>query len=72
MSDEINNIEPQQTTVPLVIVCGFCFEHYKGNATIEFNFRDEAVYFYCSKCKKMNKMSLKAMVAKPYPRARLT
>jgi hypothetical protein len=51
-------------------VCRFCF-HSEAAAAVEFNFRDEAIYYVCPKCKKPNKMSMKPISAQPYPKARL-
>ena len=41
-------------------VCGFCGAHSGEECSIEFNFRDSAIYFVCPECKKENKVELKA------------
>lgn len=38
-------------------VCGKCNHRDMENASIEFNFREQKVYYLCSKCKHMNEMS---------------
>lgn len=52
----------------LLCVCGFCNNHDRQNATIEFNFRDQKVYYLCSKCKKMNNMSFGQAPLPPMPK----
>lgn len=54
-----------------VAVCKFCF-HSNQNAVVEFNFRDETIYYICPECKKPNKMSMKPFNPTPYPKSRLS
>jgi hypothetical protein len=39
-----------------ICICGHCGKHDAENATIEFNFREQKVYYLCSQCKKMNEL----------------
>jgi hypothetical protein len=55
----------------MVCVCAHCFQS-NSDATIEWNFRDQAIYYMCPSCKKPNKMSMKPIKAQPLPRARLS
>jgi hypothetical protein len=41
-----------------------CGEHSNEDASIEINFRDNSIYFVCTKFKKENKIEFKS---KPYP-----
>ena len=43
----------------IICVCGYCGEHTSEEATIELNFRDHIIYFFCYKCKNENKIELK-------------
>jgi hypothetical protein len=52
-------------------VCSHCFEQSTDGFVIEWNFSDKMVYFFCPKCKKMNDMGFRAIVANPLPKARL-
>jgi len=51
-------------------VCGHCGEHSTDEATIEFNFRDLAIYFVCSKCKKQNKLDFISH-SRPLPKSKI-
>ena len=52
-----------------VLVCGYCANHdNKGNA-VEINFIDMAMYYKCTKCKKMNILDFSLMKQSPYPRS---
>jgi hypothetical protein len=37
-------------------VCAFCNNIDEGRATIEFNFREQKIFYLCEKCKKMNEI----------------
>ena len=50
-------------------VC-MCGEHASDEASIEINFRNEAIHFVCPKCKRENTLSLKP-VGKPLPRMKV-
>ena len=52
----------------MVYVCGFCANHDNRNVVIEVNFIDQAIYYKCTKCKKMNILDFSLMKQKPYPR----
>lgn len=54
----------------IMCVCG-CGNHDEENATIEFNFRDQAVYYTCSKCKTISSMKFGQTPPKPLPRTRM-
>ena len=54
-----------------ICVCGFCNNHDRENATIEFNFREQKIFYLCSECKKMNEISLTPPPHKPPPRVRM-
>jgi len=47
-----------------------CGEHASDEASIEINFRNEAIHFVCPKCKRENTLSLKP-VGKPLPRMKV-
>jgi len=64
----------ETTDIPIqpiksVVVCGHCLENFNQGVSIEWNFKDKMVYFYCPKCNKMNEMGLRSMVPQPLPRA---
>jgi len=52
----------------IFVVCGFCMDHDE-NPAIEINFRDGVLYHVCQKCKKTNKLELKAIESKPYAKS---
>lgn len=62
------------TVVPIKImaVCGHCFVHNHNNAMIEYNFKDQMVYYVCPECKKSNSMGYRPIVAQPLPKAKLS
>jgi len=51
-------------------VCGFCGHHDNENAIIEFNFKEQSVFYKCGshECGKMNKMQFGKEPPKPLPR----
>ena len=49
----------------VIYVCGFCANH--DDKGVEWNFIDKAIYYKCSKCKKMNVLDLSNLHAEPYP-----
>lgn len=49
-------------------VCAFC-RHHDSTPGIEFNFNENAVYYKCAHCKKMNRMSIKSEF-QPYAKGR--
>lgn len=53
----------------ILCVCP-CGNHDKSS-TIEFNFRDQCVYYLCSKCKKMNKMDFSKPSLPSLPKTRM-
>jgi NAD-dependent SIR2 family protein deacetylase len=54
-----------------VFVCGHCNAQRRDNTTIEFNFKEQKVFFYCPECKKMNEMFFGERKPPPYPRAKI-
>jgi hypothetical protein len=54
----------------IICVCGFCGEHVSDEVTIELNFRDHIIYFFCFKCKKENKIELKPP-SQPLPKMKM-
>lgn len=54
-----------------IFVCAFCGNHDKTGATVEFNFRDQKVFYLCSKCNKMNEIFFGSKPAPPLPKTRL-
>lgn len=71
------NIEGNATIGINVIYCVCkCGHHENENAIVEFNFRDEKVYFRCPKCKKNNEMAFGSNLSPnmgnvPMPRTRI-
>ena len=67
LAEEILSIKKQA----FYCVCEFC-GHHEPRGRVELNFRDQSVFYVCAntECKRMNKMILKAEVAKPYPKGR--
>jgi len=67
--DKKEAVEGKETkSIKFVSVCRFCGFHDDKEGTIEFNFRDEKVYFLCPKCKKLNEMTLKSNY-QPFPKS---
>lgn len=58
-------------TNDLVCVCGFCNDQCRENGTIEFNFREQKVFFYCNACKKMNEIFFGTKPVQPLPRTKM-
>lgn len=54
----------------ILCVCK-CGNHDSANATIEFNFREQCVFYTCSKCKKINEMKFGEATPSPLPRTRM-
>ena len=52
----------------MVYVCGFCAHHDNRGVVGECNFVDKAIYYKCSKCKKMNILDFSLIKHEPYPR----
>ncbi len=55
----------------LICVCGHCNNHDLECATIEFNFKQQAVYYSCSKCGKMNEINFSKPHIPPMPKSRM-
>ena len=55
-----------------VLVCGHCANHVNKGNLVEINFVDMAMYYKCTKCKKMNTLDFSLMKPKPYPRSSFT
>lgn len=53
-----------------ISVCKHCREHFSEEATVEFNFAEQKIYFLCPKCKKMNEIDLNPKTYLPYPKPR--
>ena len=51
-----------------VLVCGHCSNHDNGHMVVEINFADKAMYYKCSKCKKMNILDFSLLHPAPYPK----
>jgi len=56
--------------VKFVCVCAFCGHHDSEEATVEINFRDGKVIYFCPQCKKKNELDLSPKEIKKYPKAR--
>jgi len=54
----------------LSCICAFCGQASGENASIEFNFKEQKVFYLCGnkKCKKMNDMQFGKQKPVPYPR----
>lgn len=65
-------MEEQKTLPKFYCVCAKCFDHNSASPMLEFNFRDMTIYYVCPKCGFRNIMTLKAMGAVPFPKARLS
>ncbi len=52
-------------------ICGVCGEKSGDKAQIEFNFREQKVFFLCGnkECRKMNEMQFGKEKPTPYPRS---
>ena len=48
------NGEAELGMCDIVCVCSYCNNHDKTNASLEFNFREQKIFYQCSKCKKQN------------------
>lgn len=59
------------SVVSVISVCEFCNNHDKDSISLEFNFRDKKIYYYCNNCKKMNSLELLTAKNQPLPRTRL-
>lgn len=57
------------TQVLCVCKCG---NHDSVNASIEFNFREQCVYYTCSQCRKVNEMKFGQTLPPPIPRTRMS
>ena len=55
----------------IVCVCAFCNTSNRDNATLEFNFKDRKIYYFCGTCKKMNDFDLSKDFMPPMPKTRL-
>ena len=54
----------------IMVVCQHC-RHYDKEPAIEINFRDQAIYYICVKCKKESKIDLNiAKASNRLPRSR--
>lgn len=60
--------EVELTNILCVCKCG---NHDSANASIEFNFRDQCVYYTCSECRKVNEMKFGQVPTQPLPRTRM-
>lgn len=49
-------------------VCGRCNNRDIENASIEFNFKEQKVYYLCSKCKNMNEIAFGQSPIPPMPK----
>lgn len=59
-------------TNEFIFVCAFCGNHDKEKSTIEFNFREQKIFYLCTKCKKMNELNLNPKSNQtPFPKSRL-
>lgn len=63
--------DAQITLTEVVCICGKCGNTDRENATIEFNFREEKVFYTCSKCHKINEMTFGKQLPSPLPRSRV-
>ena len=57
----------------IICICGFCGNHESEKGAIEFNFREQKVFFLCSnpECKKMNEIYFSRENSQPLPRSRI-
>lgn len=53
-------------------VCQYCGEHNRERASIEFNFREQAIFHLCQNCKKMNVIRFGKEKPPPLPKTRLS
>ena len=56
--------------IETICVCAFCNNHDSTVGTLEFNFKEQKVYYVCSKCKKMNEINFGGQKATPLPRSK--
>ena len=74
MTDEKQNneqyAEASNQNNQFVLVCGHCAFHDNRNCALEVNFADKAMYYKCSKCKKMNILDFSKLHPEPYPKIR--
>lgn len=54
----------------ITCVCSKCGNNETENVSIEINFREEKIYWYCPSCKSMNTISLKKDLPPPLPKSR--
>ena len=56
--------------VKFICVCKFCVHHDSEESTVEINFRDNKIIYYCPHCKKKNELDLSPKEIGGYPKAR--
>ena len=64
--DSFANTDPELNQ--FVLVCGHCTNHDNKGNVVEINFVDQALYYKCTKCKKMNIIDFSRIKPEPYPR----
>ena len=52
-------------------VCGFCNSPNRDNLSLEFNFKEQTIFYFCDACKKMNAIKLGKDMMPPMPKTRL-
>ena len=55
----------------IICTCGFCNGPERENPSIEFNFKEQKIFYFCNKCKKMNEIKLGKDFPPPFPKTRL-
>ena len=56
----------------IVCICSFCNVPNRDTASLEFNFKEQKIFYYCGTCKKMNELDLNTNTTPPLPRTRFT
>lgn len=60
----------QLSLCEIVCVCSKCDNTDKSKATIEFNFKEQKIFYICSKCRKQNVIQFGSNVP-PLPRTQV-
>lgn len=62
-----------QNNMKISCVCSFCGKQTDTNISLEFNFLQRKIYWYCGECHKMNNIDFQALKdIQPLPRMRMS
>ena len=55
----------------IACICEFCNSSTR-NPSVEFNFKEQKIFYFCPECKKMNLFQISKGFIPPMPKTRLT